>query len=243
MRTWEREGKMLKATDLKFRYGNIEVIHGMSFEAQEGKITVIIGTNGAGKTTLLNAIIGLMPFYEGAIGWKDQSLKKNGAHQVTKLGVALCPEGRKLFSDMTVHENLLMGAYNHDSKTDISSSVKDIFSWFPILKERENQLAGTLSGGEQEMLAIARALMAKPELLMLDEPSWGLAPILVDRVKDIIKEINGRGVTILLVEQNAEMALGLADYVYVMETGKIVKEGTPEDMRQDNKILETYLGV
>ena len=234
---------MLKVVDLKFRYGNVEVLHGISFEAKEDKITVLIGTNGAGKTSLLKAIIGLMPIAGGSIEWKGRSLLKNGAHQVTKMGVALCPEGRQLFSDMTVHENLLMGAFNHDGKNEINKSIDDIFAWFPILKERESQLAGTLSGGEQEMLAIARALMARPELIMLDEPSWGLAPILVDRVKDIIREIKHRGTTVLLVEQNTEMALALADYVYVLETGKIVKQGNVYDMRHDKQILETYLGV
>lgn len=234
---------MLKVENLIFNYGNVEILHGLSFKAEKGKITVLIGTNGAGKTTTMKAIMGMMPIKSGSIEWDGTALNKMKSHAVTQSGVSLCPEGRQLFPDMTVHENLIMGAYTRTDKKEIENSVEEVFGWFPRLKDRTSQLAGTLSGGEQEMLAIARALMAKPQLLMLDEPSWGLAPILVEEVGNIVRDINKRGTTVLLVEQNTQMAFDLADYVYVLETGNIVIEGTAEELSKDKTIHETYLGI
>ncbi|MGI5850154.1 MAG: ABC transporter ATP-binding protein [Christensenellales bacterium] len=234
---------MLKVSNLKFCYGNVEVLHDVSFEAQVGEITVLIGTNGAGKTTTMKAIVGLRPISDGKIVWQDLELNKMRPHMITKAGLSLCPEGRQLFPDMTVHENLLMGAYLQRNKKDIIDATEEVFYWFPRLKDRRMQLAGTLSGGEQEMLAIARALMAKPKLLLMDEPSWGLAPKLVEEVAEIIKAINKRGSTILLVEQNVQMALDIADYVYVLETGQIVAEGNPAILAADKQIHDTYLGI
>ncbi len=234
---------MLKVENLVFNYGNVEILHGLSFKAEKGKITVLIGTNGAGKTTTMKAIMGMMPIKSGSIEWDGTVLNKMKSHAVTQSGVSLCPEGRQLFPEMTVHENLIMGAYTRTDKKEIEHSVEEVFGWFPRLKDRTNQLAGTLSGGEQEMLAIARALMARPQLLMLDEPSWGLAPILVEEVGNIVKDINKRGTTVLLVEQNTQMAFDLADYVYVLETGNIVIEGTAEELSKDKTIHETYLGI
>ncbi|WP_066645272.1 ABC transporter ATP-binding protein [Christensenella timonensis] len=234
---------MLKVKDLVTCYGSIEVLHGLSFTAQTGKITVLIGTNGAGKTTTMKTIMGMMRAKSGSIEWNGTELNKMKSHEVTKSGLSLCPEGRQLFPEMTVYENLIMGAYTRTDKNEISDSIEEVFGWFPRLKDRTNQQAGTLSGGEQEMLAIARALMARPDMLMLDEPSWGLAPILVEEVGEIIRNINSRGKSVLLVEQNTQMALDLADYVYVLETGNIVIEGTAEELSKDQKIQETYLGI
>ena len=234
---------MLKVKDLVTCYGSIEVLHGLSFTAQTGKITVLIGTNGAGKTTTMKTIMGMMRAKSGSIEWNGTELNKMKSHEVTKSGLSLCPEGRQLFPEMTVYENLIMGAYTRTDKNEISESIEEVFGWFPRLKDRTNQQAGTLSGGEQEMLAIARALMARPDMLMLDEPSWGLAPILVEEVGEIIRNINSRGKSVLLVEQNTQMALDLADYVYVLETGNIVIEGTAEELSKDQKIQETYLGI
>ena len=234
---------MLKVKDLVTCYGSIEVLHGLSFTEQTGKITVLIGTNGAGKTTTMKTIMGMMRAKSGSIEWNGTELNKMKSHEVTKSGLSLCPEGRQLFPEMTVYENLIMGAYTRTDKNEISDSIEEVFGWFPRLKDRTNQQAGTLSGGEQEMLAIARALMARPDMLMLDEPSWGLAPILVEEVGEIIRNINSRGKSVLLVEQNTQMALDLADYVYVLETGNIVIEGTAEELSKDQKIQETYLGI
>ncbi|BDF57564.1 ABC transporter ATP-binding protein [Christensenellaceae bacterium] len=234
---------MLKVENLVTCYGSIQVLHGLSFKAETGKITVLIGTNGAGKTTTMKTIMGMMPAKSGSITWNGKELNKMKSHEVTKSGLSLCPEGRQLFPEMTVHENLIMGAYTRTDKNEIAESIEEVFGWFPRLKDRSNQQAGTLSGGEQEMLAIARALMAKPDLLMLDEPSWGLAPILVEEVGEIIRNINSRGKSVLLVEQNTQMALDLADYVYVLETGNIVIEGTAEELSKDKTIQETYLGI
>ena len=234
---------MLKVKDLVTCYGSIEVLHGLSFTPQTGKITVLIGTNGAGKTTTMKTIMGMMRAKSGSIEWNGTELNKMKSHEVTKSGLSLCPEGRQLFPEMTVYENLIMCAYTRTDKNEISDSIEEVFGWFPRLKDRTNQQAGTLSGGEQEMLAIARALMARPDMLMLDEPSWGLAPILVEEVGEIIRNINSRGKSVLLVEQNTQMALDLADYVYVLETGNIVIEGTAEELSKDQKIQETYLGI
>lgn len=234
---------MLKVSDLHVKYGSIEVIHGISFEARKGKITVLLGTNGAGKTTTMKAIMGLVPTASGTVTWNDTVLTKKKPHLITKAGLSLCPEGRQLFPEMTVYENLQMGAYIRNDKAGIQETIEECFTWFPRLKDRYHQLAGTLSGGEQEMLAIARALMVKPEVLLMDEPSWGLAPILVDEVGEIIKAINARGTTVLLVEQNTQMALDLADYVYVLETGDMVIQGEAEVLANDKQIMETYLGI
>jgi branched-chain amino acid transport system ATP-binding protein len=234
---------MLKVEGLRTQYNITEVLHGISFEAQKGKITVLIGTNGAGKTTTMKTIMGLIPSTEGSITWDGTDITNKPAHIVTQHGIVLCPEGRQLFSGMSVYENLLMGAYTKNDRELIDKTLEECFTWFPRLKDRRNQIANTLSGGEQEMLAIARALMAKPDLLMMDEPSWGLAPILVEEVSEIIKDINAKGFTVLLVEQNTQMALNLADYVYVLETGNIVIEGTAEELAADKQVQESYLGI
>jgi branched-chain amino acid transport system ATP-binding protein len=228
---------------MKFQYGKVEVLHGISLTAEKGKITVLIGANGAGKTTTMKAIMGLKPISGGTIEWDGQMLAGKDPSDVAKSGVALCPEGRQLFPEMTVYENLLMGAYVRNDKEGIKKSIDDVYEWFPRLADRKNQYAGTLSGGEQEMLAISRALMSKPDLMLMDEPSWGLAPILVEEVGAIIRSINERGTTVLLVEQNAQMALDVADYVYVLETGKIAMEGTGKEMSANKNIQQVYLGI
>ncbi|MDR3294787.1 MAG: ABC transporter ATP-binding protein [Clostridiales Family XIII bacterium] len=234
---------MLKITGMSFKYGKVEVLHGISINAEKGKITSLIGANGAGKTTTMKAIMGLMPISGGTIEWDGTTLSGKDPSDVAKCGVALCPEGRQLFPNMSVYENLLMGAYTRKDKEEIKETIESVYQWFPRLVDRRNQMAGTLSGGEQEMLAISRALMSKPSLMLMDEPSWGLAPILVEEVGEIIKSINAQGTTVLLVEQNAQMALDLADYVYVLETGKIVLEGAGAEVSANEEIQQAYLGV
>ena len=215
---------MLKIENLVVRYGMIEAIKGISFHVNDGEIVTLIGSNGAGKTTTMHAISGLIKPHSGTITLDDQDLIKMPAHKIITQGLAQVPEGRRVFAEQTVKENLLLGAYHRKDKDEILNDLEYVFELFPRLKEREKQLSGTLSGGEQQMLAMGRALMAKPKILLLDEPSMGLSPLLVKEIFRIIQEINKKGTTVLLVEQNAKMALAIADRAYVLETGKITLE-------------------
>ena len=232
---------MLKVENLHVYYGSIHAIKGVSFEVHEREIVTLIGANGAGKSTTLNTVAGLLHPRSGSITFDGQNLIGTPASKVVSRGMALCPEGRRVFQQMTVRENLEMGGYTRPAG-EIESSLEDVFERFPRLKERARQVAGTLSGGEQQMLAMGRALMSKPKLLMLDEPSMGLAPLLVEQIFDIIGELNRAGTTILLVEQNAQMALSIATRAYVLETGKIVKEGDANDLMHDDDVRRAYLG-
>jgi branched-chain amino acid transport system ATP-binding protein len=232
---------MLSVQDLRVSYGAIKAVLGISFDIDEGEIVTLIGANGAGKSTTLNTIAGLIKPDSGSIDFRGEALVGTKPHKIVSKGLALCPEGRRVFTEMTVEENLEMGGYTRtDAEND--ESLKIVFERFPRLKERIDQVAGTLSGGEQQMLAMGRALMSKPDLLMLDEPSMGLAPILVQEIFDIIKELNEQGTTILLVEQNASMALSIANRGYVLETGKIVKTGTGRELLDDDDVRKAYLG-
>ena len=232
---------LLKVDDIHVYYGAIHAIKGVSFEVNEGEIVTLIGANGAGKSTTLNTVAGLLRPRSGSITFDGKNLSTIPAAKTVSLGMALCPEGRRIFQQMTVRENLEMGGFTRP-KNEIPVSMEEMFTRFPRLKEREKQIAGTLSGGEQQMLAIARAMMSKPRLLMLDEPSMGLAPILVEQIFDIIKELHAAGVTILLVEQNAQMALSIADRAYVLETGTVSKTGPAEDLLHDDDVRKAYLG-
>ena len=232
---------LLKVEDINVYYGNIHAIKGISFEVNEGEIVTLIGANGAGKTTTMNTVAGLLRPKTGKIEFDGSSLLNVPAHKTVNRGMALCPEGRRIFQQLTVRENLEMGAYTRPNG-EIEASIDQIYQRFPRLKERYKQIAGTLSGGEQQMLAIGRAMMSKPKLLMLDEPSMGLAPILVAEIFDIIKELNKAGTTILLVEQNAQMALSIADRGYVLATGNIVIEGTGAELLQNDSVQKAYLG-
>ena len=232
---------LLKVEDIHVYYGNIHAIKGISFEVNEGEIVTLIGANGAGKSTTLNTVAGLLKPCSGAITFEDKSLLGTPASKVVSLGMALCPEGRRVFQQMSVRENLEMGGYTRPA-SEIDASLDDVFKRFPRLKEREKQIAGTLSGGEQQMLAMGRALMSKPKLLMLDEPSMGLAPILVEQIFDIIAELHAAGTTILLVEQNAQMALSIADRAYVLGTGMITMSGAAADVLADDRVRAAYLG-
>ena len=232
---------MLKVEDLHVYYGSIHAIKGISFEVNEREIVTLIGANGAGKSTTLNTVAGLMKPRSGAITCEGQQVAGMPASKIVPQGMALCPEGRRVFQQMTVRENLEMGGYTRPAG-EISASLDDVFERFPRLKERHRQIAGTLSGGEQQMLAMGRALMSKPRLLMLDEPSMGLAPLLVEQIFDIIGELNRAGTTILLVEQNAQMALSIANRAYVLETGNIVKSGDAHLLMNDDDVRKAYLG-
>ncbi len=232
---------LLKVDNLHVYYGSIHAIKGVSFEVNEGEIVTLIGANGAGKSTTLNTVAGLLKPRSGSILLHDQSIAGVPADKIVSRGMALCPEGRRVFLQMTVKENLEMGGFTRPA-AEIADSIEDVYQRFPRLKERYKQVAGTLSGGEQQMLAMGRALMSKPKLLMLDEPSMGLAPILVEQIFDIIKELHEAGTTILLVEQNAQMALSVADRAYVLETGVIVKEGPALDLLNDDAVKNAYLG-
>ncbi len=232
---------LLKVDDIHVYYGAIHAIKGVSFEVNEGEIVTLIGANGAGKSTTLNTVAGLLRPRSGSITFDGKNLASIPANKTVSLGMALCPEGRRIFQQMTVRENLEMGGFTRP-KAEIPVSMEEMFQRFPRLKEREKQIAGTLSGGEQQMLAIARAMMSKPRLLMLDEPSMGLAPILVEQIFDIIKELHAAGVTILLVEQNAQMALSIADRAYVLETGKVSKTGPADELLHDDDVRKAYLG-
>jgi len=232
---------LLKVDDIHVYYGAIHAIKGVSFEVNEGEIVTLIGANGAGKSTTLNTVAGLLRPRSGSITFDGKNLASIPANKTVSLGMALCPEGRRIFQQMTVRENLEMGGFTRP-KAEIPVSMEEMFQRFPRLKEREKQIAGTLSGGEQQMLAIARAMMSKPRLLMLDEPSMGLAPILVEQIFDIIKELHAAGVTILLVEQNAQMALSIADRAYVLETGTVSKTGPADELLHDDDVRKAYLG-
>ena len=232
---------MLKVNDLNVYYGNIHAIKGISFEVNEGEIVTLIGANGAGKSTTLNTVAGLLKPASGSIEFEGSSLLNVPAHKIVSRGMALCPEGRRIFLQLTVQENLEMGAYTRSS-SEVADLIASVYERFPRLKERYKQVAGTLSGGEQQMLAMGRALMSKPKLIMLDEPSMGLAPILVEKIFQIIEELNKSGTTILLVEQNAQMALSIAHRSYVLETGRIMTSGTGEELLHDDAVRKAYLG-
>lgn len=232
---------LLKVDNLHVYYGSIHAIKGVSFEVNEGEIVTLIGANGAGKSTTLNTIAGLLKPHSGSIMLHDQNIVGVPADKIVSKGMALCPEGRRIFLQMTVLENLEMGGYTRPN-SELEESIENVYDHFPRLKERYKQVAGTLSGGEQQMLAMGRALMSKPKLMMMDEPSMGLAPILVEQIFDIIRELKRAGTTILLVEQNAQMALSVADRAYVLETGKIVNEGSASDLLHDDSVRRAYLG-
>ena len=232
---------MLKVNDINVYYGAIHAIKGVSFEVNEGEVVTLIGANGAGKSTILNTVCGLLRSHTGSIEFLDRNLASIPAHKVVELGLAHVPEGRRIFQQMTVEENLEMGAYTQP-RAGIPANLERVYEQFPRLKERRRQVAGTLSGGEQQMLAMGRGLMSSPKLLMLDEPSMGLAPILVEQIFDIIKRLHQAGTTILLVEQNARMALSVADRGYVLETGKIVATGTGDELLHDEAVKRAYLG-
>lgn len=234
---------MLKIRNLKAWYGSINALKGIDLEVREGEIVTLIGANGAGKSTTLKCISGLIKQVEGEIVFKEKNILGMPAHKIVEMGICQVPEGRRIFGNLTVRENLIMGAYTIKDKKKIEEKMEKVFSIFPRLKERVNQLGGTLSGGEQQMLAIGRALMSEPRLLLLDEPSLGLAPFLVMEIFRIIKEINEQGTTILLVEQNAHMALQIAHRGYVLETGRIVLSGSAQELANDEEVKKAYLGA
>ncbi|MBR1403003.1 MAG: ABC transporter ATP-binding protein [Treponema sp.] len=233
---------MLKVKDLKVSYGSILALKGISFEVKKGEIISLIGANGAGKTTTLHSISNLIKKQSGTVTFKGEDITNLAADKIVKAGLIHVPEGRRVFSNLTVRENLEMGAFLRKDKAGIKADLEHVYELFPRLKERVKQLAGTLSGGEQQMLAMGRGLMSKPELLLLDEPSMGLAPILVDEIFDIIQKINADGTTILLVEQNAFKAMSIANRVYILETGEVASSGNAEDMIHDEAVKKAYLG-
>ena len=237
----QQAAPLLRVSDIHVYYGAIHAIKGISLEVYENEIVTLIGANGAGKTTTLNTIAGLLKTRQGTIELNGTPIQGVGASKMVFQGLALCPEGRRIFQQMTVKENLEMGAFSRPA-AEIEGSLEEMFQRFPRLKEREKQIAGTLSGGEQQMLAMARALMSRPKLLMLDEPSMGLAPILVEQIFDIISELHEGGATILLVEQNAQMALRVANRAYVMETGLITMQGPAEELLHNDAVQKAYLG-
>ncbi len=234
---------MLKVSDLKVSYGAIQAIKGISLEVNEGEIVSLIGANGAGKTTTLHTITGLTKAQSGSVELEGRNLLATEAHKIVSLGLAHVPEGRHIFSSLTVEENLMMGSYIRKDKERIQQDLSRVYTLFPRLQERREQAAGTLSGGEQQMLAIGRAMMSNPRILLLDEPSMGLSPLLVKEIFHIIKELNQQGMTILLVEQNARMALSISNRAYVLETGKIVMEGEGQELLQDDQVRKAYLGA
>jgi len=234
---------VLQVEDLNVYYGAIHALQGISFRVDEGEIVTLIGANGAGKSTTLRTISGLLRPRTGSVRFKGADITTTAAEQIVRLGISQVPEGRKIFAPLTVRENLMMGAYTREDPAEINSSLQGVFQSFPRLKERIGQLGGTLSGGEQQMLATARGLMSRPTLLLLDEPSMGLSPILVEEIFRIIKEINKQGTSILLVEQNAQMALSIAHRAYVLETGRIVLEGTAREIAENPQVKSAYLGV
>ena len=233
---------MLQVTDLKVNYGVIQAIKGVSFEVNEGEVIALIGANGAGKTTILHTVTGLIAPKSGKIEFEGKDITRMPAHKIVTLGMAHVPEGRRVFADLSVYENLLMGAFTRKDKDEISQTLEMVYKRFPRLKERKNQVAGTLSGGEQQMLAMGRALMSHPKILLMDEPSMGLSPLFVYEIFDIIKEVSASGTTVLLVEQNAKKALSIADRAYVLETGKIVLDAAADVLMNDPSIKKAYLG-
>ena len=236
---------ILSVKNVETYYDKVRALHGVSFDMQEGKITTILGLNGAGKTTMLNTIMGLLDDQpdKGTITFEGKPIQGLDTEKIVSKGIGYVPEGREVFDELTVRENLLVGAYLRKSKKDIKSDIEKMYGFFPVLKERSTQLAGTLSGGEQQMLAVSRALMNKPKLILMDEPSLGLSPALVKMIFEIIPVIKSEGVSILLVEQNANMALKIADYGYIMENGRFVTSGTAEELKNDEDVKEFYLGV
>ena len=237
----ENQLPLLKVNNLHVYYGAIHAIKGITLEVNEGEIVTLIGANGAGKSTTLNTIVGLLKPRQGSIAFAGMPVDGIPASKMVYRGLSLCPEGRRIFQQMTVKDNLVMGGFSRPNE-ELQESMEHVYSFFPRLKEREKQIAGTLSGGEQQMLAMGRALMSKPKLMMLDEPSMGLAPILVDQIFDIIRELHSSGVTILLVEQNAQMALSVANRAYVLETGTISMSGDAQDLLQNDDFRKAYLG-
>ncbi|MGE0348097.1 ABC transporter ATP-binding protein [Hydrogenophaga sp.] len=233
---------LLKVSGLKVAYGGIKAVKGIDLEVREGELISLIGSNGAGKTTTMKAITGSLGYEAGNIEYLGQSIKGRGAWDMVKQGLAMVPEGRGVFTRMSITENLQMGAYIRGDKAGIAQDIERMFGIFPRLKERKDQLAGTMSGGEQQMLAMARALMSQPKLLLLDEPSMGLSPIMVDKIFEVVRDVSQQGVTILLVEQNARRALQIADRGYVMDSGEIIMTGNGRDMLDDPKVRAAYLG-
>ena len=233
---------MLEVKNLEVYYGVICALKGISFEVNEGEIVSLIGANGAGKTTMMQSIVGLIPKKNGSVSFMGKDITKTPCHKIVHLGMTQVPEGRRIFQELSVYENLLMGAYTTRDQQQFKTDLESIYERFPRLAERRNQIAGTLSGGEQQMLAMSRAIMCHPKLLMLDEPSMGLSPLLVDQVFEIIKDINKDGTTILLVEQNAGKSLAISDRAYVMENGSIVLSGTGQELASSEKVRKAYLG-
>lgn len=233
---------MLEIKDLEVYYGVIQAIKGISFEVNEGEVIALIGSNGAGKTTTLQTITGMLQAQKGSIIFEGTNITKVPGHKIVSMGMAHVPEGRRVFAQLTVLENLKMGAYTRKDKSEIAATLQTVYEHFPRLEERKNQLAGTLSGGEQQMLAMGRALMSKPRIILMDEPSMGLSPIFVEEIFKIIQEISSSGTTVLLVEQNAKKALSIADRAYVLETGNIVLSGNAKELIHDESIKKAYLG-
>jgi branched-chain amino acid transport system ATP-binding protein len=233
---------LLKVTGLKVSYGGIQAVKGVDFEVHEGELVSLIGSNGAGKTTTMKAITGTLPISGGDIEYLGKSIRGQGPWDLVKQGLAMVPEGRGVFTRMTIVENLQMGAYIRDDKPEILADIDKVFTIFPRLKERRDQLAGTMSGGEQQMLAMGRALMSRPKVLLLDEPSMGLSPIMVDKIFEVVRDVYAQGVTILLVEQNASRALSIANRGYVMESGIVTMSGDAKEMLNDPKVRAAYLG-
>lgn len=233
---------MLEVKDLEVYYGVIQAIKGVSFHVDQGEVIALIGANGAGKTTILHTVTGLLSPKKGSVYFEGKEITKMPAHKIVSLGMAHVPEGRRVFAELSVYENLKMGAYTRKDRSEIEETLEKVYERFPRLKERRNQMAGTLSGGEQQMLAMGRALMSKPKIILMDEPSMGLSPILVNEIFDIIQEVSDSGTTVLLVEQNAKKALSIADRAYVLETGKISIEGKAKDLLEDDSIKKAYLG-
>ncbi|MDE6014587.1 MAG: ABC transporter ATP-binding protein [Acetatifactor sp.] len=233
---------MMEVKDLEVYYGMIQAIKGVSFHVNQGEVIALIGANGAGKTTILHTISGLLSPKSGSVLFEGQDITKVPGHRIVSMGMAHVPEGRRVFAQLTVLQNLKMGAYTRKNKEEIRQTLENVFLRFPRLEERQNQLAGTLSGGEQQMLAMGRALMSHPKIILMDEPSMGLSPIFVNEIFDIIQEVSKGGTTVLLVEQNAKKALSIADRAYVLETGRIVLEGNAADLLQNDSIRKAYLG-
>nr|WP_295770237.1 ABC transporter ATP-binding protein [Rhodoferax sp.] len=233
---------LLKVTGLKVSYGGIQAVKGVDFEVHEGELVSLIGSNGAGKTTTMKAITGTLPINAGDIEYLGKSIRGQGPWDLVKQGLAMVPEGRGVFTRMTITENLQMGAYIRNDKEGIAADIEKMFTIFPRLRERKDQLAGTMSGGEQQMLAMGRALMSRPKVLLLDEPSMGLSPIMVDKIFEVVKDVYAQGVTVLLVEQNASRALGIANRGYVMESGIVTMSGNAAEMLTDPRVRAAYLG-
>lgn len=233
---------MLEIKDLKVSYGMIQAIKGISFEVNKGEVIALIGANGAGKTTILHTITGLLNADSGSVTYEGKDITRMPGHKIVSMGIAHVPEGRRVFANMTVLQNLKLGAYTRKDKAEIAETLEMVYTRFPRLKERKNQLAGTLSGGEQQMLAMGRALMSHPQIILMDEPSMGLSPIFVNEIFDIIEEVSKSGTTVLLVEQNAKKALSIADRAYVLETGNIVLDGKASDLLDNDSIKKAYLG-